>query len=79
MFRASPPSQVRCDTDKMHVLVPTTNSKPGKESIMSKGQNGKRNSKKEPAKTMKEKKAAKRAKKNEKMIQGGLFIQPPTT
>jgi hypothetical protein len=33
---------------------------------MSKGQNSKKGSKKEPAKTMKEKKAAKRDKKNEK-------------
>ena len=33
---------------------------------MSKGQNVKRGSKKEPQKTMKEKKAAKRDKKNEK-------------
>lgn len=34
---------------------------------MSKGQNRKKDSKKAPAKTMKEKKAAKREKKNEKM------------
>jgi hypothetical protein len=47
--------------------------------MMSKGQNEKRSSKKEPAKTMKEKKAAKRAKKNEKKIQGGLFNQSSTT
>jgi hypothetical protein len=33
---------------------------------MSKGQDAKKGSKKEPAKTMKEKKAAKRDKKNEK-------------
>ena len=33
---------------------------------MSKGQNGKKSSKKEPAKTMKEKKSAKREKKIEK-------------
>jgi hypothetical protein len=37
---------------------------------MSKGQDAKRGSKKEPAKTMKEKKAAKREKKNEKMNHG---------
>ena len=43
---------------------------------MSKGQNNKRGSKKEPARTMKEKKAAKRAKKNEKMMKGGIFNQP---
>jgi len=42
---------------------------------MSKGQNGKRNSKKEPTKTMKEKRAAKRAKRDEKMTRGGLFNQ----
>jgi len=34
---------------------------------MGKGQNSKKDSKKQPAKTMKEKKAAKRDKKNEKM------------
>ncbi len=34
---------------------------------MSKGQNSKRDSKKEPAKTMKEKKAAKREKKNDEL------------
>jgi hypothetical protein len=38
-----------------------------KENIMSKGQNRRKDSKKEPAKTMKEKKAAKRDKKNQKM------------
>jgi hypothetical protein len=38
-----------------------------RKNIMSKGQNSKKGSKKEPAKTMKEKKAAKREKKNEKM------------
>ena len=37
---------------------------------MSKGQNNRMDSKKKPAKTMKEKKAAKREKKNEKMNQG---------
>lgn len=37
---------------------------------MSKGQNNKSGSKKEPAKTMKEKKAAKRDKKNEKQNHG---------
>jgi hypothetical protein len=37
---------------------------------MSKGQNSKSDSKKKPAKTMQEKKAAKREKKNEKMHQG---------
>ncbi len=37
---------------------------------MSKGQDRKKGSKKEPAKTMKEKKAAKREKKNEKMNHG---------
>jgi hypothetical protein len=40
---------------------------PRKENIMSKNQNVKKDSKKEPAKTMKEKKAAKREKKNEKL------------
>lgn len=39
---------------------------------MSKGQDSKGNSKKKPAKTMKEKKAAKREKKNEK-LNSGLF------
>ena len=39
---------------------------------MSKGQNSKKGMKKEPAKTMKEKKAAKREKKNEKASQGIL-------
>ncbi len=39
---------------------------------MSKGQNAKRGSKKEPQKTMKEKKAAKRDRKNEKDNQGGF-------
>jgi len=39
---------------------------------MSKGQNAKKVSKKEPLKTMKEKKAAKREKKNEKNNQGIL-------
>ena len=34
---------------------------------MSKGQNSKKGTKKEPAKTMKEKKAAKREKKNDKI------------
>ncbi len=37
---------------------------------MSKGQNSKGNSKKKPAKTMKEKKAAKREKRDEKQNQG---------
>jgi hypothetical protein len=37
---------------------------------MSKGQNSKKGLKKEPTKTMKEKKAAKREKKNEKMNHG---------
>jgi hypothetical protein len=41
---------------------------------MSKGQNSKKGSKKEPAKTMKQKKAAKRDKKNEK-TSTGLQIQ----
>jgi hypothetical protein len=41
---------------------------------MSKGHNSKKGTKKEPAKTMKEKKAAKREKKNEKLSQG-LFEQ----
>ena len=39
---------------------------------MSKGQDSKKASKKEPVKTMKEKKAAKREKKNEKMHHGLL-------
>jgi|MGYP003397646517 hypothetical protein len=39
---------------------------------MSKGQDSKKGSKKEPAKTMKEKKAAKRDKKNEKNKPGIL-------
>ena len=39
---------------------------------MSIGQDSKKGSKKEPAKTMKEKKAAKRDKKNEKMHHGTL-------
>jgi hypothetical protein len=39
---------------------------------MSKGQNSKKGSKKEPAMTMKEKKAAKREKKNVKMNHGIL-------
>lgn len=39
---------------------------------MSKGQDRKKGSKKEPAKTMKEKKAAKREKKNQKTNQGIL-------
>jgi len=39
---------------------------------MSKGHNSKNSIKKEPAKTMKEKKAAKREKKNEKMNRGIL-------
>jgi hypothetical protein len=39
---------------------------------MSKGQNSKKGTKKEPAKTMKEKKAAKREKKMEKKNQGIL-------
>ena len=42
---------------------------------MSKGQNSKKGSKKEPQRTMKEKKAAKREKKMEKMNHG--FISPP--
>jgi len=41
---------------------------------MIKGQNSKSGSKKEPAKTMKEKKTAKREKKNEK-INHGLLIE----
>lgn len=45
---------------------------------MSKGQNRRKGSKKEPQKTMKEKKAAKRAKKNELARQGGLFDLPKT-
>lgn len=40
---------------------------------MSKGQDAKKGTKKEPAKTMKEKQAAKRDKKNNK---GGLTIDP---
>jgi hypothetical protein len=43
---------------------------------MSKGQNRKKGSKKEPMRTMKEKKAAKRAKKNEMAMKGGIFSQP---
>jgi hypothetical protein len=39
---------------------------------MSKGQDSKKGTKKEPAKTMKEKKAAKRDKKNEKQNKGIL-------
>jgi len=39
---------------------------------MSKGQNSKKDTKKEPVKTMKEKKAAKRDKKNEKNKPGIL-------
>jgi hypothetical protein len=39
---------------------------------MSKSQNSKKGSKKEPAKTMKEKKAAKREKKNGQLSQGIL-------
>jgi len=39
---------------------------------MSKGQNAKRGSKKEPQKSMKEKKAAKREKENEKKNSGSL-------
>lgn len=39
---------------------------------MSKGQDSKKNIKKEPAKTLKEKKAAKREKKNEKSNSGIL-------
>lgn len=46
--------------------------KPHKEDTMSKGQNSKKDSKKEPAKTMKEKKLAKREKKNEKLNHGIL-------
>lgn len=42
--------------------------------MMSKGQNSKKGLKKEPAKTMKEKKAAKREKKNEKKLQGFLVL-----
>ncbi len=42
---------------------------------MSKGQNSKDGSKKKPAKTMKEKKAAKREKKSGKINQG-MVIQP---
>jgi len=41
---------------------------------MSKGQNSRNNTKKKPAKTMKEKRAAKREKKNEK-ISHGLLTQ----
>jgi hypothetical protein len=37
---------------------------------MSKGQNSRKHSKKEPAKTMKEKKAAKREKRDEKLKHG---------
>jgi hypothetical protein len=40
---------------------------------MSKGQNSKKGAKKEPVKTMKEKKAAKREKKNETMNRGILY------
>jgi hypothetical protein len=43
-----------------------------KENVMSKGQNIRKGSKKEPAKTMKEKKAAKREKRNEKANLGIL-------
>ena len=43
---------------------------------MSKGQNRRRDSKKVPAKTMKEKKAAKRDKKNQKMSLS-IFDQEP--
>lgn len=44
---------------------------------MSKGQNNRDRSKKKPAKTMKEKKLAKREKKNEKLNQG-ISIQVHT-
>lgn len=44
---------------------------------MSKGQDRKKGTKKEPAKTMKEKKAAKREKKNEKLSQGLLTTVRP--
>ncbi len=40
---------------------------------MSKGQNSKKGTKKEPVKTMKEKKAAKREKKNESVNRGILY------
>ncbi len=43
---------------------------------MSKGQNSKSNTKKKPVKTLKEKRAAKRDKKNEKMSPGFLPQQP---
>jgi hypothetical protein len=43
-----------------------------RKNIMSKGQNRKRDSKKEPAMTMKERKAAKQEKKNQKMNPGLL-------
>ena len=42
---------------------------------MSKGQNRRRDSKKEPAKTMKEKKAAKREKKDQKKMSYGVINQ----
>ena len=45
---------------------------------MSKGQNSRRDSKKEPAKTMKEKKVAKREKRDQKMHHG-IFDQEPKT
>jgi hypothetical protein len=46
-----------------------------KDNIMSKGQNQKRDSKKEPAKTMKEKKAAKREKKEQKTNSGVFDLE----
>lgn len=42
---------------------------------MSKGQNSKKGSKKEPAKSLKEKRAAKKEKKLEKANQGGILDQ----
>jgi hypothetical protein len=54
-------------------LKPGTELKAIKEKIMNKDRNNKGGSKKEPAKTMKEKKAAKRDKKNEKMNHGVII------
>lgn len=52
------------------LLIKSCQLKPEETKIMSKGQVSKKDSKKKPAKTMKEKRAAKREKKDEKMKRG---------
>jgi hypothetical protein len=55
---------------KRELLIKNTKNLNHRGGIMTKGQDSKKGTKKEPAKTLKEKRAAKKAKKDEKKQQG---------